>query len=506
MHSKTARFVFFLLLMLTSSSSLFAGIIKGKVIDAKTGEPLVGAIVELENGQLKRESMVNLDGSFGFKNIPTGTYEVKVTYVGYRSSPEVSVSVKSDDDIEILPELALSDNVKNLDTVNVKSTGVGTDRFVRNMEKNSDYVQNILSQRAIELSPDVTTANALQRVSGVTIQLNSQGEGRYAIIRGMDQRYNTTLVNGIKIPSPDDKYRYVPMDLFPSELLERIEVVKALTPNMEGDAVGGVMNLVMKNAPDHFLLTANVSAGFSFLFADRAFNAFDHSGMNKNSPDQLQGSNYTATSADFTLNNLHYHNLAAPVNNTIGLTIGDRFLNKKLGVILSAAYQNFYEGSNSDLFILSSQPTPTLTGGLPQFTDVDTRQYSTQTSRIAVNNKFDYAFNDRNKLSLYNFYVHQEDYQTRLTQDTTYGTNSSGSNKSVDMQFRSRWQIQDIYNATLQGQHTLSDKVKFDWSGVYSIAKNQIPDLSSYDYNDEVTLNGSGKVINNDNNTYGLSY
>ena len=97
--------------------------------------------------------------------------------------------------------------------------------------------------------PDVTLGNTIQRVSGVTIQRTSTGEGRYAIVRGMDQRYNNTLVNGIKIPSPDDKYRFVPLDIFPSELLERLEVIKALTPSMEGDAIGGSVNLVMKNAP-----------------------------------------------------------------------------------------------------------------------------------------------------------------------------------------------------------------------------------------------------------------
>ncbi|MFX6702162.1 TonB-dependent receptor plug domain-containing protein, partial [Acinetobacter baumannii] len=83
----------------------------------------------------------------------------------------------------------------------------------------------------------------------------------------MAPRYNNTLVNGIKIPSPDDKYRFVPMDVFPSDMLERLEVIKALTPNMEGDAIGGTMNLVMKSSPDHFLFTGNVSGGYSTIFS-----------------------------------------------------------------------------------------------------------------------------------------------------------------------------------------------------------------------------------------------
>jgi outer membrane receptor for ferrienterochelin and colicin len=74
----------------------------------------------------------------------------------------------------------------------------------------------------------------------------------------MDKRYNYTLVNGVKIPSPDNKHRYVPLNLFPSELLDRVEVSKSLTADMEGDATGGVINMLMKDAPANVTLQANV--------------------------------------------------------------------------------------------------------------------------------------------------------------------------------------------------------------------------------------------------------
>ena len=70
-------------------------------------------------------------------------------------------------------------------------------------------VVNVMSAKAIELSPDITVANVIQRMSGVTVERNSSGEGQYAILRGMDKRYNYTLVNGVKIPSPDNKNRFV---------------------------------------------------------------------------------------------------------------------------------------------------------------------------------------------------------------------------------------------------------------------------------------------------------
>ncbi|MFC4233206.1 TonB-dependent receptor domain-containing protein [Parasediminibacterium paludis] len=493
-------FTLFLIVGILSAS--FAQTIKGKVFDRNTGEALAGANIVLKN--TKYAAIVNIDGSYTIKAVTPGTYTLVVSIVGYQSPQETTVVVK-EKGITVVPDFQLLTNAKSLvEVVLVGTADKRSDNAVRNIEKNSDIVQNILSEKTIQLLPDVTVANALQRVSGVTIQRDNSGEGRYAIIRGMAQRYNNTLVNGIKIPSPDDKYRFIPMDIFPSEMLERLEVIKALTPNMEGDAIGGTMNLVMKSAPDRFLFSANVSGGYSTLFSSsRPFTAFDHSTINKLSPSEIRGNNYAGTAGDFPLNNVHYTNRSYPVNSTMGATIGDRFLNKKLGVIVSASYQNFYKGANSQNLIQSAQPGYNPTGNTPVFTDAYERQYSTQTNRFGIQNKIDYVFNSKNKIALFNLYVHQNEYQTRFTPDTTVGTNSSAASRSVDVSYRSRWQIQDIYNATLQGDHQLSSLVKLNWSAVYSIAKSQVPDMASYNFNANVILDPSGKVTRVDSTTYG---
>lgn len=482
------------------ASAARAGTIKGRIKDSRTGEPMAGATVLLEH--TRYNTVVNLDGSFVLRHIPAGKYEVIASNIGYQKSKEYEVTLADDNSMQDI-SISLTSSSSLLDEVQVvTSTNGESDKGARRLEQKADMVENILSARSIQLSPDVTVANSLQRMSGVTIQRDNSGEGRYAIIRGMAQRYNNTLVNGIKIPSPDDKFRFVPMDIFPSEMLERLEVIKALTPNMEGDAIGGTMNLIMKNAPDNFLLTANVSAGYSAIFSDRPFSAFTHSGINKKSPAEIHGNNYPASAADFPLDNLHYHNLSSPINGTAGLTIGDRFLNKKLGVIISASYQNFYKGSNSENLIAGSLPTP---GNTPSLEHAFDRQYSTQTNRVGIHNKIDYIFNSRNKISLYNLYLHQNDLETRYTPDTTIGTNSSVNSKSVDVTHRSRWQIQSIYNATLRGDHQLSDKLKMDWSGVYSIATKNTPDMASYDFNVNVLSDNSGKITQADSSTYQLN-
>ncbi|OCX51259.1 hypothetical protein BEL04_19975 [Mucilaginibacter sp. PPCGB 2223] len=478
-------------------------IIKGKVTDAGTGEPLTGATVHID-GKTTVNAPVNLNGSYTFKNLPAGTYKLTVKFIGYKASKEYAVEAVTGK-TEVF-NIALVENSTGLNEVTItEQAGKESDRAVRSLEKNALMVENILSANTIQLLPDVTVGNALQRVSGVTIQRSSNGEGRYAIIRGMDQRYNNTLVNGIKIPSPDDKFRFVPMDVFPSEMLEHLEVIKALTPSMEGDAIGGTMNLVMKSAPDHFVVSANASSGFSSLFSKgRLFTAFQGS-PNTQSPAMVHGNSYAATYADFNNKALTSdQSLNNPLSSTAGLTIGDRFLDRKLGVIVSASYQNVYRGSNSTQLTPNAQPTATAAASnVPQFSDAYTRSYSTQTQRLGIHNKIDYSFNKNNKISLYNLYIHTNEYQARQTADTLgLGLNSTLYNKQVTISNRSTLTQQNIYNSTLQGDHQLADKIKFNWSAVYSYANRHQPDRTDFAYDANQTLNSSGAIVSElDNNT-----
>lgn len=473
-------------------SPVFGQTIKGKVYDNKTGEPLVGAVVTVVSKPYR--AVVNLDGSFVLRVSEVGTYRLLVSTVGYPTGGGTDVTVKDRNEVKVDIPMQVSATVMQEAYVTTAG-GAGSDHEARRAEQRADMVQNILSARTIEISPDITVANALQRVSGVVIQRDNTGDGRYAIIRGMDQRYNNTLVNGIKIPSPDDKYRFVPMNIFPAEMIERLEVIKALTPSMEGDAIGGTMNLVMKNAPDKFVFSANGSLGYSTIFGSSPFIAFPHSGINKLSPAEIHGNQYGATPADFTLHNLDFYKRANPVNNTLGFTVGDRFLNKKLGVILSASYQDLYKGAVSKRLVPDAQPQATPEPNYLNPSDSYVRTYSTRTNRIGLQNKIDYIFNDRHRISLFNLYLHQDEYETRFTPDSSSaGLNSTATQTLVKPEYRSRWQIQDIYNATLHGDHQLGNKVKFDWSGVYSIAKQQIPDMATYTWDQWVYREGSGKV------------
>ncbi|MGF7081313.1 TonB-dependent receptor domain-containing protein [Mucilaginibacter sp. UYCu711] len=473
------NYTLFNLFLLTLCCSLwsFSGLaqgIKGKVTDAVTREPLVGATVEIRS--IKRSAAVQLDGFFSFKNLSADTYQLEIRFVSYKTK-QITVMVTPDRVNTI--SVALDPDIRALNDVTISGNQVSTDTRARTLERNANQVVNIVSAKNIELSPDVTVANVIQRVSGVTIERSNSGEGRYPIIRGMEKRYINTLVNGIKIPSPDNKNRFIPLDLFPAELLERLEVSKTLTPSMEGDAIGGTINLVMKDAPSKTLFQANFAAGYNGIFAGRNFQQFDASAINKQSPAERNGNNYAAAPADFPVNNLQFSNKATPVNTNFGFTFGDRFgQDQKLGFIVSASYQNNFTGNNSTFFLPNAQPG---LNNIPQFIELQSRSYSQQSRRIGVNNKFDYKFDKNNKISLINVFVRLDDHQSRLISDTI------ALNSLVDAQARSRWQYQSIYNSTLQGVHQLNSSLRADWSLAYSVANNHIPDQAEFTHEYPVT-------------------
>ena len=191
-------------------------VIKGIVTDAQTKESLIGASVTVKD--LHTGSITGLDGSYRIGGLLSGRTVLVCSYIGYEPQ-EKEVNWDGSGELEVNFSLVPS-------TFAVKEVVVSarmnreTEGSARLTEKVSPNVLNIVSVRAIQASPDLTVANVLQRVSGVSVEKDGQGEGKYPVVRGMDKRYNYTLINGLKVSSPDDKNRYIPMDIFPADLLD----------------------------------------------------------------------------------------------------------------------------------------------------------------------------------------------------------------------------------------------------------------------------------------------
>ncbi|HEY4786138.1 MAG TPA: TonB-dependent receptor [Bacteroidales bacterium] len=459
------------------TSQIQAAILKGHILDGKTREPLVGALIVDKQNNLIND-LTGLDGSFIIKNANPGTHIFVIQYLGYiTQEKEVAISTNNDVlayDFLLEPEMIKLDQVE-IDGSFDKESSV----YARSLEKGADNVLNAMSAKTIQLLPDNTIASVLQRMSGVSVERTSSGEPSYAIIRGMDRRYNYTLVNGIKIPSPDNNYRYVPMDMFPADLLARLEVIKTLTPSMEGDAIGGAMNLVMKDAPDRLTISANAGTGFSELLTERKYTYFDKKVVSDKSPADLHGSDYQATPYDFTYKNFDYKTRKLPMDQFLGLSIGNRFLKEKqLGIMLAMSYQNLFKGSDRVWLRPENQPQP---GNVPSFDDIYIRKYNTQSTRYGFHSKIDYEFSPNNKISLYNLYLEMDEAENRESIDTSLSIGRDGvGTGNTYLMYRSKIRNQSIYNSTLQGEHTFLEDFKVNWSGVYSLAKSNSPDWSEY--------------------------
>lgn len=459
-------FTFFL----TGISSSLAATITGLVKDEQTGDELIGASVFVKEHP-EIGATTGLDGTFVLKNVPeVNTVTLVCSYISYQTQEQV---VKTTSSQPVF--FAMKPSEMQLEgVVIVASADKSTDNSARAMEKNAAAVLNIVSAKSIEISPDLNVANVLQRVSGVTMQRDNSGEAQYAILRGMDKRYNYTLVNGVKIPSPDNKNRYVPLNIFPSELLDRLEVTKSLTADMEGDATGGAINMVMKDAPGRFSLQANLSTGYSTMFMDRDYASFDRSGVTMKAPREQFGSDYSASMNDFGkgTSTISYK---IPLPNWVGgVSVGNRFFDNRLGAIVAGSFQSIYKGTNSVFF----SDNMNYTESTVRVTSRKDREYSEQQTQYGLHAKLDYRLNEKHKLEWYNAFIGMRNAQVRETVSTDFSLNYAPEkgNLQQSLETRSLLTKQQIFASTLQGLHTLTDKFSFDWSAVYSDAKNKTPD------------------------------
>jgi len=456
----------------------FGGSISGVVTDANTSELLIGCTISID--ELTIGTCSGLDGSYIIKNIKPGTYTLTCSYISYAIlKKKITISDSSTFlkiDFNLLPSSIEIDEVAIIST-----NDLSTEKSARNSEKRANSILNVVSHKTIELSPDLNLAGVVQRMSGITIESASGSNAKYALMRGMDKRYNYTLINGIKIPSTNNKHRYVSLDMFPSDLIERVEVSKSLTPDMEGDAIAGVINLRMKDAPEKLLIQANVSSGYNFFFSDNNYTTFNTKAINWKSPYEINGKGYYASVNEFPINNLKYITNEIPIDQYGSITLGNRFFNKKLGVIASGIYSTKYTGKNSLKF---DDDITRDELNLPVLTKMQERVYSQNKTSYGIHNKIDYSFNSRNKIQLYTAYMNLSTTQIResdnLDLSVSYKPENGSTNSSHTTRFR--YNIQSLYNSTLHGEHTLTKKLLLDWSVVYSKATNQIPDEVSISY------------------------
>ncbi|MDD9962973.1 MAG: TonB-dependent receptor [Gammaproteobacteria bacterium] len=226
-----------LILTLTAVPAAIADSVSGSVTDAANTVSFQGAVVSIDG----REGTATTDdrGRFRLSNVPAGTHTLVISYVG-TASTRIEITVPPEGlnlgDV-VIGEADLSGLVEEVIVYGQAAAFASA----LNQERAAVNTVSVLDTDAMGQFPDQNVAEAVRRLSGVTVE-NDQGEGRYVVIRGMDPDLNSTSINGVRATAAEPR-RALQLDVIPSDVLDGIEVNKSLTPDMDGDAIGGSINV-----------------------------------------------------------------------------------------------------------------------------------------------------------------------------------------------------------------------------------------------------------------------
>ena len=403
------------------------GTVRGRIIDAAK-QTLPGASIYIE--KLRTGVTSDVNGFYTFSNLDPGTYTIKVSYVGY-SPVELKITIPAGRTLE--KDVVLNEGVE-LQEVVVGGAFQGQRRAI-NSQKNNLGITNIVSADQVGKFPDSNIGDALKRISGINVQYD-QGEARFGQVRGTSADLSSVTINGNRVPSAEGDTRNVQLDLIPADMIQTIEVNKVVTPDMDADAIGGSINLVTKNSPYKRTITATAGTGYNWISEKAQLN--------------------------------------------LGFTYGDRFFNGKLGLILSASYQNSPSGSYDTEFMWEQDEKVFVN-------DYQIRQYYVTRERQSYSAALDWDINANHKLTFKGIFNNRNDWENRYR--TTLKDLSADGKATVRIQTKAgtpdnrnaRLERQRTMDFALGGEH-LFGSLSMDWHASYAKASEERPNERYIDF------------------------
>ena len=272
-RTKVIPTLFALLLAYSVSIAAPSGRITGRVFDSKDKKPLPAANVFIEGTTLGAST--DLDGDFVIPQVPPGTYELVIRYIGYQTKT-IGVTVTVGE--ELKQEIGLDFETVEGEVVEITAQAVGQLAAI-NQQLASDKIANIVSEARIQELPDFNAAAALSRLPGISTT-KSSGEDNKVVIRGLSPKYNSIEVEGVKLSATgsssigltSDVYvntggvqndRSVDLTMVSPYMIRTIAVYKSLTPDMNANSIGGTVNMELREAPSGFHTDFLVQQGYT---------------------------------------------------------------------------------------------------------------------------------------------------------------------------------------------------------------------------------------------------
>jgi hypothetical protein len=472
----------FLLMLLSTTFFCQNSSLSGSVVDEANGNAIPGVSVSIR--LLKSATTSDSDGKFVFRNLKSGTYEVEFSYFGYQSKQISEVVVKSNE-ITYL-NVSLVEVRSELKEVVITRTKAKTESIKSLLiaQKNSITVSDGISAETMKRTPDKTTSDVLKRVSGVSIQDN-----KFVVIRGLNDRYNATFLNGAPLPSSEPDRKAFSFDIFPSNMLDNLVITKTASPDMPGEFVGGVIQINTKAVPDKNFQSFSYGMGYNtittfkeqkdyegsptdWLGFDNGARALAPSIPSTKDFQAINGKPEAAAVAktfeyDFDIKNRNFD-----ANTSFQYSIGHHFdFGKKVfGVLFSLSHSitnNFNQTTRNSEWDNANINLPSAL--IASFNDDN---YSTQVLTGSLAN-FSLKFNENHSISFKNILsINSNDLLVERT-----GKRDVNDTRVTDSNVR--WFTSNIiYSGQLKGEHYFSQpKIKVNWLGFYSDIQRTIPNL-----------------------------
>ncbi|MDJ0836665.1 MAG: TonB-dependent receptor [Acidobacteriota bacterium] len=230
------------------------GTVTGKVYDKTNGDELIGANVRIEGTTMV--AFADINGAFKFASVPVGTYRVVATMDGFSSTTVEEVGVKAGETTNLNIELGMAAFEAEF-VVTAELLQDNEVSLLRHRRK-ANAISDAVSFEVISRGGGSTAADAVTKITGASVV-----GGKYVVIRGLGDRYTSTHLNGVEMPTSDPDKNSFQADLFPAPVLENIVTIKSFTPDKPGNFSGGIMDIGTKNYPAGFTMNVSVSGSYN---------------------------------------------------------------------------------------------------------------------------------------------------------------------------------------------------------------------------------------------------
>ncbi len=462
------------------------GVVSGKIVDVKTGETLMGSTVVIDDNT-NLAAAADLDGNFTVSKVPAGKHKVKVRYIGYLEK-ETEVEVTANNVTNVNLTLTSNATILNEAVVTATVTNRDNESAIVMMQKNSTVIQSGISSEEMKRSPDKTSSEVIRRVSGATIQ-----DGKFAIIRGLADRYNMAMLNNSVLPSTEPDRKAFAFDVFPSNILDNIIIMKTGQPNLPSEWAGGLIQLNTRDIPEKSFF--NISYGINFNEGSTFkpyktnegsktdFLGFDNSvrPLPKDYPGIVAMNDLKITG-----NNDSLHTLGKQLNNTSwktkekkmaypgqSLQLSGGFAVRKkdiqVGGVFALTYANNlrytegtrtkYEGAQNDLE-----------------NDYNDKRYNNTVSAALLGN-LSVVIKNNHKISWKNIFTNNSDKAIVERNGVSYG-NATEQNRT-SLEFTSA----KVFSTNLSGEHVFgANEIRWKWNGGMVMVDRAQPKTTRYSH------------------------